>query len=79
MNRRIIISTHGGRRPRHLRLGDLWQPVCHHEDEVEDGLSDIETVFACPDYDGNGSTFDDTDLTGASSGQIPSLVSTTIV
>ncbi len=40
--------------------------LCHHEDEVEDGLSDCEpvTVFACPDYDGAGSTFDDTDLAG---------------
>ena len=47
---------------------DLWQPLCHHEDEVEDGLSDCETVFACPDYDGDGSTFDDIDLAGDRSG-----------
>ena len=33
-----------------------WDPG---KDEVEDGLSDCETVFACPDYDDDWSTFDD--------------------
>ena len=31
-----------------------WDPG---KDEAEDGLSDCETVFACPDYDDDGSTF----------------------
>jgi len=33
-----------------------WDPG---KDEVEDRLSDCETVFACPDYDDDWSTFDD--------------------
>jgi hypothetical protein len=39
-----------------------WPALCHHadeEDEEEDGLSEYETVFACLDYDGDGSNFDD--------------------
>jgi hypothetical protein len=46
---------------------DLWRPLCHHEDEAEDGLSDCDTVSACPD-DGDGSTFDDIDIAGEISG-----------
>jgi len=43
-----------------------WDPG---KDEAEDGLSDCETVFACPDYDDDGSTFDDDiDVAGESSG-----------
>ncbi len=30
--------------------------LCHHG-EVEDELSECKTVFACLDYDGDGSTF----------------------
>jgi hypothetical protein len=42
-----------------------WNPG---KDEVEDGLSDCESVFACPDYDDDGSTFDDDlDVAGESS------------
>ena len=33
-----------------------WDPG---KDEAEDGPSDCETVFVCPDYAGDGSTFDD--------------------
>ena len=42
------------------RAGPLASSVSSR-DEVEDGLcfSDCETVFACPDYDGDGSHFDD--------------------
>jgi hypothetical protein len=43
-----------------------WDPG---KDEAEDGLSDCETVFACPDYDDDWSTFDDDiDVAGESSG-----------
>jgi hypothetical protein len=46
---------------------DHWRALCHHKDEPEDGLSDCETVFACPDSDGDGSHFgDDTDIDFAS-------------
>jgi hypothetical protein len=39
------------------------------KDEAEDGLSHCKTVFACPDYDDDGSTFDDDiDVAGESSG-----------
>ena len=38
---------------------DPWRSLCHLEDDAEDGLSDCQTVFACPDYDGDGSHFDD--------------------
>jgi hypothetical protein len=50
---------------------DPWRALCHHEDEPEDGLSDCETVFACPDSGGDGSHFDDDtdiDFVGESSG-----------
>jgi len=41
---------------------DPWRAPCHHWDGVEDGLSECETVFACLDYDGDGSNFEvDTD------------------
>jgi hypothetical protein len=43
-----------------------WDPG---KDEAEDGLSDCETVFACPNYDDDGSTFDDDiDVAGEISG-----------
>ncbi len=43
-----------------------WDPG---KDEVEAGLSECETVFACPDYDDDGSTFEvDIDVAGESSG-----------
>ena len=43
-----------------------WDPG---KDEAEDELSDCETVFACPDYDDDGSTFDDNiDVAGEISG-----------
>jgi hypothetical protein len=38
---------------------------------VEDGLSECETVFACLDYDDDGSNFEadtDTDFAGGRSG-----------
>jgi hypothetical protein len=42
------------------------------KDAVEDGLSDCETVFACPGYDDDGSTFDDDiDVAGESSETCP--------
>jgi hypothetical protein len=42
-----------------------WDPG---KDEGEDGPSDCETVFACPDYDDDGSAFDDDiDVAGESS------------
>jgi hypothetical protein len=41
---------------------------CHHEHDAEDGLSGCETVFACPDYDGDGRTFNDIAIAGESSG-----------
>jgi hypothetical protein len=46
---------------------DLGRSPCHHEDEAEDGLSDCESVCACPDCDGDGSPLDDTDIEGESS------------
>ena len=55
-----------GEAPARLSIDNCaWDPG---KDEVEDGLSDCETVFACPDYDGDGSTFDDIDLAGDRSG-----------
>jgi hypothetical protein len=50
-------------------LGGTLGDLCHHEDKAEDGLSDCETVLACPVYDSDGSTFDDDiDIAGESSG-----------
>ena len=56
-----------GEAPARLSIDNCgWDPG---KDEVEDGLSDCETVFACPDYDDDGSTFDDDiDVAGESSG-----------
>ena len=46
-----------GEAPARLSIDNCgWDPG---KDEVEDGLSDCETVFACPDYDDDWSTFDD--------------------
>ena len=43
-----------------------WDP---NKDEVEEALFDCETVFACPDYNDDGSTFDDDiDVAGESNG-----------
>jgi hypothetical protein len=55
---------------------DPWRSLCDHDDDVEDGLSECETVFACPDYDGDGSTFDDDIIsqTGAAGRSIVRLV-----
>jgi hypothetical protein len=33
-----------------------WRALCHHGDEVEDGLSEIETVFAMPHTTATGVT-----------------------
>jgi hypothetical protein len=49
------------------------------KDAVEDGLSDCETVFACPGYDDDGSTFDDDiDVAGESSETCPFIWPTMI-
>jgi hypothetical protein len=46
-----------GEAPARLSIDNCgWDPG---KDEVEDGLSDCETVFACPDYDDDWSIFDD--------------------
>ena len=46
-----------GEAPARLSIDNCgWDPG---KDEVEDGLSECETVFACPDYDDDWSTFDD--------------------
>jgi hypothetical protein len=43
-----------------------WDP---NKDEVEEALFDCETVFACPDCNDDGSTFDDDiDVAGESNG-----------
>lgn len=40
--------------------GRALSDLCHHGDEVDDGLSECETFsVACLDYDGNGHNFDD--------------------
>ena len=50
------------------------------KDAVEDGLSDCETVFACPGYDDDGSTFDDDiDVAGESSETCPFIWPTMIM
>ena len=50
------------------------------KDAVEDGLSDCETVFACPGYDDDGSTFDDDiDVAGESSETCPVIWPTMIM
>jgi hypothetical protein len=50
---------------------DPWRALCPNGDGVEDGLSECETVFACLDYDDDGSNFEadtDTDFAGGRSG-----------
>jgi hypothetical protein len=61
---------------------DPWRALCLKGDGVEDGLSGCETVFACLDYDDNGSNFEDdtdTDFAGGRSRYNHSWVSITLV